>query len=99
MRLVPALWSCIVGGPIYPLMPPSGEPPLQVFVRRGRVRRYLGFKSDAANLPVTVNWDRREGARRFATGEVRVERRQDDRRKTPPFTWDLADFVVAEPEE
>jgi hypothetical protein len=47
-------------------------------------------------LPVEVSWDRRKGDRRTASHGVQAERRKNDRRKQPPFTWELSDFVVVE---
>jgi hypothetical protein len=43
---------------------------------------------------VVVSWDRRQGDRRTATKAVTGERRKQDRRQQPSFTWDMADFAV-----
>ena len=51
--------------------------------------------TQAADLAVDVLWDRREAERRAAADGVDDERRKVDRRKKPPFTWDVADFAVA----
>jgi hypothetical protein len=50
-------------------------------------------------LPVEISWDRRTEDRRESRQSPPVERRSSDRRKTPPFTWDVADFVVVEADQ
>jgi hypothetical protein len=62
---------------------------VEVFVRRGALRRFDAFKRKTTELPVRVSWDRR-----VHTGEAPED--QPDRRQAPPFTWDAADFVVVE---
>ena len=62
---------------------------LQLFVRRGALWRFNKLKGDTANLPVSVQWDRRQGS---SPGTPVV-----DRRKSPPYTWQTADFVVVDP--
>jgi hypothetical protein len=74
---------------------------LRIFVKRGAKRRYDKLKRDSTSLPVEVEWDRREGERRSpaeAEGAeaVGLTARKGERRQTPSFTWDLADFVVVE---
>jgi hypothetical protein len=72
---------------------------IEIVVRRGAIRRFDALKTRTSELPVVVTWDRRTGDRRDddeATG-VKRKRRQTERRREPPFTWDLADFVVVEP--
>ena len=62
---------------------------VDVFVRRGALRRFDAFKRKTTELPVRVNWDRR--------GETQeLPRGASERRQPPPGTWDTADFVVAE---
>ena len=68
--------------------------PLRIIVRRGASRRFDSLKSNTADLPVVVSWDRRTEDRRASRQPASVERRSGDRRKTPPFTWDAADFIV-----
>jgi hypothetical protein len=46
-----------------------------------------------------ISWDRRTEDRRESRQSPPVERRSGDRRKTPPFTWDAADFVVVPAQE
>ena len=72
---------------------------LRIFVRRGALRRFHRLTRDAKDLPVEVSWDRREQERREETVDASAERRREDRRKDPAFTWEMADFVVAESEE
>ena len=67
-------------------------------VRRGALRRFDTLKKKTAELPVDVLWDRRQEDRRTSMKETPAQRRQRERRQAPPFTWDLADFVVVEDE-
>jgi len=73
--------------------------PLEIVVRRGATRRFDALKTQTSELPVVVTWDRREADRRSSATRARHmdvprDRRASDRRQKPPFTWDLADFVV-----
>ncbi len=61
------------------------------------MRRFDALKTRTTELPVVLTWDRRTDQRRDASAGVRRDRRQNERRRQPPFTWDLADFVVVEP--
>ena len=67
--------------------------PLKIFVRIGALKRFHMLKQKTADLPVSVEWDRRRGERgaRSAADRKPVERRGD-----LPYTWDAADFVVVE---
>ena len=65
-----------------------------IVVRRGALRRFDSLTKKTAELPVVVSWDRRTEDRRAASDTAPVERRAGDRRKSPPFTWEAADFVV-----
>ena len=69
---------------------------IEIVVRRGAIRRFDALKTRTSDLPVVVTWDRRTADRGDdeATG---AKRGQTERRRKPPFTWDLADFVVVEP--
>jgi hypothetical protein len=67
---------------------------IQIAVRRGALRRFESLVRETVELPVTVSWDRRTEHRRASAQSPSVERRSSDRRKTQPFTWDAADFVV-----
>ena len=74
---------------------------MRIFVKQGATRRYERLKRDSAALPVEIEWDRRSGERRNSTEAegadvVGLPARKGDRRQAPPFTWDLADFVVVE---
>jgi hypothetical protein len=78
--------------------------PLEIVVRRGAVRRFDALKTRTSELPVVVTWDRRKADRRDSKAlahqmDVPRDRRATDRRQKPPFTWDLADFVVVAPSE
>jgi hypothetical protein len=70
--------------------------PVQIFVRIGALKRFHVLKQKTAELPVTVSWDRRRGERRQASDSPQADQRKSDRRATPPFTWQVADFVVVE---
>jgi hypothetical protein len=78
--------------------------PLEIVVRRGAMRRFDALKTRTSELPVVVTWDRRKADRRDSNAQahqmdVPRDRRATDRRQKPPFTWDLADFVVVAPAE
>jgi hypothetical protein len=68
--------------------------PIGIVVRRGALRRFDALTRKTAELPVEISWDRRTDHRRGTSESAPVERRAGDRRKSPPFTWDAADFVV-----
>jgi hypothetical protein len=70
-----------------------------LIVRRGALRRFHKLTQRAADLPVTVWWDRRQSDRRASSQDVGGERRVGDRRKNPPFTWQTGDFVVVAADE
>ena len=70
--------------------------PVGLIVRRGASHRFDALARKTADLPVVVSWDRRKENRRGSPESVPVERRSNDRRKAPPFTWDAADFVVVD---
>ena len=82
--------------------PATKKEPLEIIVRRGAVRRFDALKTRTSEMPVVVTWDRRTADRRDSKApshpmEVPRDRRATDRRQKPPFTWDLADFVVVVP--
>ena len=66
-------------------------------VRRGALKRFESLKKKTAHLQVEVVWDQRDTDRRQGRTRTAGERRMHERRRTPPFTWDIADFVVATP--
>jgi hypothetical protein len=72
----------------------SASSVVELIVRRGARDRFRKLKKKAAQLPVKVAWDRRRDERRAAAQQVDVDKRKSDRRGDPPFTWDVADFVV-----
>lgn len=67
---------------------------VRMFVRIGALKRFHFLKKKTADLPVSVEWDRRRTDRRSV--EEAPNPRGGERRGTPPFTWDTADFVVVE---
>lgn len=77
----------------------SRKKPVDIIVRRGALRRFDKLKTQSEGLPVNVTWDRRLGDRRKSSSTVPADRRGPDRRKQPSFTWELADFVVVDPED
>jgi len=84
-----------------PAAPRKKPGAIEIVVRRGAMRRFDALKTRTSDLPVVVTWDRRTDPRRDAAAAsaatVRRDRRESERRRKPPFTWDLADFVVVEP--
>jgi hypothetical protein len=70
---------------------------IEIVVRRGAMRRFDALKTRTSDLPVVVTWDRRLDERRGDDESANNNSRQAERRRKPPFTWDLADFVVVEP--
>ena len=69
---------------------------VRIIVKVGALRRFDALKRKTVDLPVVVSWDRRRGERRTSTDRAEGNRRSADRRQKPPFTWELADFVVVE---
>lgn len=70
----------------------AGEP-IVLVVKRGALKRFDSLKKKTAGMPVDVVWDRR-----VAPPEDPVAsppRPPAERRQTPPFTWGVADFLVA----
>jgi hypothetical protein len=70
--------------------------PINIVVRRGALRRFDSLTRKTAELPVQITWDRRTGQRRTSDGTAGVDRRSADRRREPPYTWQVADFVVVD---
>ena len=68
---------------------------VRMFVRIGALKRFHFLKKKTAELPVSVEWDRRRSDRRDAADDS-ADPGTADRRGTPPFTWETADFVVVE---
>ena len=75
------------------------QDPIEIVVRRGAIRRFDALKTRTSELPVVVTWDRRTNEQRDGGGAKpsKPKRQPAERRRKPPFTWDLADFVVVEP--
>jgi hypothetical protein len=72
------------------------SPLVRIFVRIGALRRFHALSQKTADLPVEVSWDRRRQDREAAAPDARE--RGADRRQKPPYTWEVADFVVVEDE-
>jgi hypothetical protein len=68
--------------------------PVELVVRRGALRRFEQLKQKTEALPVKVLWDRRQSDRRVASSTPNADQRKGERRQAPPYTWDVADFVV-----
>ena len=84
--------------PRRPAAPRTKKGAVEIVVRRGAMRRFDALKTRTTELPVVLTWDRRTDHRRdAASAGVKRDRRENERRRQPPFTWDLADFVVVEP--
>ena len=69
---------------------------VRMFVRIGALKRFHFLKQKTADLPVSVEWDRRRTERRSADAGASANVRKIERRGAAPFTWDTADFVVVE---
>ena len=65
-----------------------------IVVRRGAQRRFTALKQKTANLPAVVLWDRRQMDRRTSSQSPQIDQRKTERRRKPPFSWEVADFVV-----
>ena len=75
----------------------TGDPEVvELIVRRGALRRFDRLQKSTADLPVKLTWDRRLNDRRKSTQDVPSDKRRTERRRTPPFTWETADFLVVE---
>lgn len=68
---------------------------VRMFVRIGALKRFHFLKKKTAELPVSVEWDRRRSDR-GGSADDRADPGTADRRGAPPFTWETADFVVVE---
>lgn len=77
----------------------TADPAIQMIVRRGALPRFQALKDKTQHLNVEVVWDRREGdGPEAAAAAAKKALEFADRRGTPPFTWDVADFVVVVPQ-
>ena len=74
----------------------AGPPVVELIVRRGALDRFDKLRQDTRDLPVRLSWDRRLHERRTSPSTVERDHRSEDRRKKPPFSWEVADFVVVE---
>jgi Cu/Ag efflux protein CusF len=74
---------------------PSGADRALVVVQRGRGELYHAVASGAVGPGCTAMWDRRRGERRTgARHAVGHERRQGERRASPPETWTRLGFHI-----
>jgi len=75
----------------------SAREPVGIVVRRGALRSFDRLTRKIADLPVVVSWDRRLVDRRASSAPgMPTEQRKAERRQKPPFTWEVADFVVVD---
>lgn len=70
--------------------------PVGIVVRRGAHRRYEALTQKTADLPAVVSWDRRALDRRASSQPTQIDKRKSERRRTPPYTWEVADFIVVD---
>jgi predicted small metal-binding protein len=74
---------------------PSGDLPTRVMiVRRGQEARFRILQAAFWGERVRIVWDRRRADRRRKTQSGGPERRQHDRRRAPPVSWEAWDFVT-----
>jgi hypothetical protein len=73
----------------------TSKQPLRIYVKRGALRRWDRL-TKAVSLPVRLEWDRRTTERPAPSGTETNDGQTKDRRKPPPFTWEVAQFVVVE---
>lgn len=75
----------------------AAAPVVEFIVRRKALRRFDKLKQATKDLPeVKLSWDRRMSERRISPKGADGDKRQTERRQKPPFTWEVADFVVVE---
>jgi hypothetical protein len=72
------------------------KPKVTLIVRRGALKRFDRLKRATSDVPADLLWDRRQRERRRSVETPAEEARKSERRQTPPFTWDVADFIVVE---
>lgn len=84
-------------GKVKPAEDAPANPVTELIVRRGAIRRFDTLAKHAEGMPVKLTWDRRESDRRSEVKAAKDDQREVERRQSPPFTWELADFVVALP--
>ena len=69
--------------------------PIGIVVRRGALRRFDALTRKTAGLPVVVSWDRRQVDGRASSERSQpTDQQKTERRQKPPFTWEVAEFVV-----
>jgi len=72
----------------------SSPPVVGIVVRREARGRFDALTRKSAGLPAVVSWDRRRTDRRASTRPPQIVQRKTERRQKPPFTWEVADFLV-----
>ena len=87
-------WDCAPDEDSAPREKAEPREKMVIRVRRGALRRFDQLKTKSAGLPVEIDWDRRVSDRRARPGAKSAERRVGERRQLPPYTWEVADFVV-----
>src|SRR5262245_22638568 len=77
---------------------PSKGPssPYVAIVRRGHGELFVALDTCVADPGVDVVWDRRLAERRRRAQTVFCERRTQDRRSSPPFSWKWPGVVIVE---
>jgi len=76
-------------------MKTDGRPPYVAVVRRGELKLFRFLQEHFGELGlVEVVWDRRTTQRRITERPHVPERRQGERRRTPPNTWKVLGFVL-----
>jgi hypothetical protein len=68
-----------------------------MIVRRGATPRFEALKKKTQHLNVEVVWDRRDDGEPAVAAAAKNSQLKN-RRGAPPFTWDVADFVVVVPQ-
>ena len=69
-----------------------------VIVQRGKLATFeLLARTFADDATVHVIWDRRARDRRQAEAPVHEDRRRQDRRCSPPSSWEHFQFVLVSP--
>lgn len=74
----------------------TSKKPVGIIVRRGALRRFDALTRKTADLPVMVSWDRRVADRRDPKAKSNKNHRHTERRRKPPYTWEVADFIVVD---
>jgi hypothetical protein len=68
--------------------PTTAKAGVEIIVRRGALRRFDSLTKKTVGLDVELSWDRRV--------DDKASPSPSERRSKPPFTWEVADFIVVE---